>query len=411
MIDRLQFLSTALFALRLNRVRAFLTAFIISLGVCSLICMMTAVEVLKESFSDNFSLMGSNTYSLSNSRLSFSNRRNRDKSKPWPRITMREAQALKDELKGTSVVSVYRDATGTAVIGYKSQKTSPRIRVVGTDANYLDISGIKLDEGRGFTETEESYGVGVVILGASLKKDLFGLSNALGKSVSIGPGKYTVVGVAKEKGNSMGFSPDNQAFIPLNKAQTAFPQPKASFKVGIKEASIEQLKPSIERATGLFRIIRKIRPQEDINFSVTTSDSLAQVLIGNLKILSIVAIIVSLITILAAAIGLMNIMLVSVTERIREIGVRMAVGASSQNIKKQFLTEATAISVLGGLGGILLGLLLGNMVGAFIGGHFAVPWLWTSIGIAVCVAVGMSAGYYPASKAANLDPINALSHE
>jgi putative ABC transport system permease protein len=333
------------------------------------------------------------------------------KAKSYPIVSYDEAVEFKKRFNFPAVVSVSMRATSLATLKYKSEKTNPNIFVFGVDENYLLTNGYTLDKGRNFSEHDIRYGTHGVIIGASIVDELFPNTNPIDKTISVGSGKYRVIGVLEKKGSSMGFSADKNAFIPLTNARQYFSGSEPNFVVNVMANHTQELDQAIGEATGLFRIIRGDKIGRDASFDISRSDNISQMLVENLSSVTISATVIGLITLLGAAIGLMNIMLVSVTERTREIGIRKAIGAASSTIRNQFLIEAIVICQLGGILGIILGIIIGNVVGSFIGGGFIIPWDWMLLGISLCIVVGLISGIYPAYKAAKLDPIESLRYE
>ena len=233
----------------------------------------------------------------------------------------------------------------------------------------------------------------------------------VGKTISIGSGKYLVIGVLKEKGSSVGFSGDRRCLVPVNNVRQYFGRPNMNFSINVMTDNPEYLESAIDEATGIFRIIRKDPLEEDNSFGITKSDTIANMLIDLIKYVTLAATIIGLITLIGAAIGLMNIMLVSVTERTREIGIRKATGATSRTIRNQFLVEAIVIAQMGGILGIILGIVAGNIVSMVSGTSFIIPWMWILLGIVLCLIVALASGIIPATKAAKLDPIESLRYE
>jgi putative ABC transport system permease protein len=294
---------------------------------------------------------------------------------------------------------------------YASKKTNPNINVFGSDENYLQASGYELQDGRNFSSQDIFYGGNVTIIGNEIKMTLFPNEPAVDKVIRIGSGKYKVIGVLKSKGASMSFGGDKIVIIPIMNARMYFPDPKATFTINVISQNPALMDIAIGEANGLFRKVRKVNLGEPANFEISKSDNLANLLIENMQKVTVGATVIGVITLLGAAIALMNIMLVSVTERTREIGVRKALGATRAAIKSQFLVEAIAISIMGGIFGILLGIIIGNLISFFMGIGFYMPWFWTITGFAICFLVGLVSGYFPASRAAKLDPIESLRYE
>jgi len=356
--------------------------------------------------------MGSSTFTIRNRTLQIHIGDAPSTQKLFEPISYKEAMEFREKFFFPGFTSVFIGATGTATVKYKSNKTNPNVRVMGTDENYLYTSGDEIGMGRVFTADEVNQGSSVCIVGSEVVKDIFkNKEDPLGEVISIGPGKYRVVGVLKEKGSSMGFSGDRSCYIPLTNVRAQFSRPNMSFSINVMTKNQQQLDACIGEATGLFRTIRQDPAGAENTFEITKSDNVAKMLIENIKYVTLAATIIGLITLVGAAIGLMNIMLVSVTERTREIGIRKAIGATKRVIRNQFLVEAIVIGQFGGLLGIFLGIMIGNVISLLIGSAFIVPWEWIITGVILCFGVALASGIFPAQKAANLDPIESLRYE
>lgn len=396
-------------AIRRNTLRTVLTILIIAFGIMALVGILTSIDSIKNSINSNFANMGANTFSIKNHQMRMHGGPGGERN--YVNITYEETQLFKKRYTFPSKVSVYSWGTGTATVKYGSIKSNPNIAVMGSDENYLLNSGLELKTGRNFSLQEIASGSNVVIIGSQIESLLFkNKKNSLDEVISIGPGKYKVIGVLKEKGSSMGFSGDRRCIIPIANVRNYFSRPDMSFTISVM-VDQELLDAAIDEATGVFRIIRKVPLGVEDNFDIAKADNLAQMLIDNIKYVTYAAIIIGIITLIGAAIGLMNIMLVSVTERTREIGIRKAIGATSRAIRNQFLAEAIIICQLGGFLGIIIGIIIGNLISFLIGSPFIVPWIWILIGFVLCVVVGIVSGIYPAAKAAKLDPIESLRYE
>ena len=227
----------------------------------------------------------------------------------------------------------------------------------------------------------------------------------------MGSGRFKVIGVLESKGSSMGMSSDNICILPYTVVRQYFSRPRRNYSISVMAPSSAMIEPATGEAEGVFRIVRNLDAQDESDFNITTSDNLVKILLENISNINIAAVIIGIITLFGAAVGLMNIMLVSVTERTREIGIRKAMGARNKTIKQQFLSEAITIGQLGGILGIILGIIIGNLVSLLIGSSFVIPWVWILAGFALCFAVGILSGYFPAVKAAKQDPIVALRYE
>jgi len=413
--------STALFAenirialqsIRSNILRSILTVMIIAIGITALVGILTAIESIKTSITKEFTVLGANTFSITSRgmRVQIGNQRYRTKNYSY--ISYYEAKEFKKQFSFPAMASISVNSTGTATLKYGSEKTNPNITVRGIDTDYLFTAGYEVTQGRAFSEDDINSGRNMVLLGSELAKKLFkGGENPLQKVISIGNGNYKVTGILGEKGSGFGGSSDLACFIPYSNSRTYFSRPNMNFDIQIKVNQPELIDAAIGQAESVFRNVRNLSPLDESDFNVEKSDNIVNLLLKNIQNITLVATIIGFITLLGAAVGLMNIMLVSVTERTREIGVRKAIGAKNKTVKQQFLIEAIVIGQIGGLLGIVLGILVGNLVSVMIGSSFVIPWGWIIMGVVLCFGVGIISGYYPAQKASQLDPIESLRYE
>ena len=402
--------SLAWSAIRSSPLRTVLTSLIISFGIMALVGILSATDALKQSLRSNFTSLGANTLTIRNSRGGFfvGNADYRQN----PEISFREAIGFKQRMDfpGSRTSMTFR-ASSIAKLSYMNITTNPNNSITAADENYMYTGGFELKEGRNFTGDDVYSGRNYTILGSETKAELFGEASALGQTIRIQGKPYLVIGVLQEKGSSRLFSGDRGAWVTLNYARANFPSNNPNYTLSVNASSAETLDAVQGQCMALMRSVRKLVPKERNNFSITRSDSVANSLIENLNMVTSGAFIIGSITLLGASIALMNIMLVSVTERTREIGTRKAIGATRRAISSQFLLEAVIITQLGGWTGILFGIAIGNVVANQIGGFFFIPWLWIMVALIISVFVGVAVGWYPANKAADLNPVEALRYE
>jgi putative ABC transport system permease protein len=399
-------------AIKANLLRTVLTFLIIAVGIMALVGILTAIDSMKSSIVSNFSSVGANSFTIRTKGLTIRGKGGSTSSaKTYRDIDYDDAMAFKEKFTYPAQVSLSNRPSMTSSVKYQYEKTNPNVTVVGVDENYISISGFKFQDGRNFSNTELETGANAVILGSGVANNLFRARDTmLNKMVSVGNIKYKVIGVLESKGSSV-VSSDNMVVVPLQNARKVFAEKANRYVITINVDHPEQLDAAIEEATGAFRTARQLRPRDENDFEINRSDKLASTVIDQISYITLAATMIGVITMLGAGVGLMNIMLVSVSERTREIGISKALGANNATIKRQFLVEAVLICQIGGVLGIILGMLAGNVVSVLLSGSFVIPWLWIGVGIVFCLAIGLLAGLYPAIKASKLDPIEALRYE
>lgn len=400
-------------SLRGQKLRTILTMFIIAFGIMSLVGMLTAIDVLNQSISSNFSALGANSFTVSNRGANLQIMGGHGgRAKRHTPITYEEAMRFKKEFQSEKLkVSLTSVVTRNAVVKHQSVKTNPNISVIGTDDYYAEIAGFEFEYGRNFSQDELKEGRAVAIIGSELRKNLFQYGDGIEEDIRIGSNRYKIIGTLKSKGASFGAGNDKNVIIPLLNVRLNYRSSRTSYLITVKCNSAQDVPVVLEEAKGVMRAIRQDKPLDEDSFEIETSDSLSGELTQMTSYLSIGSFLIALITLLGALVGLLNIMLVSVTERTREIGVRKAIGATRKSIALQFLTEAIMICQLGGLVGVILGMLVGNSVTMLVGGAFVIPWLWIVVAFIICLFVGVGSGIYPAMKAAKLDPVESLRYE
>lgn len=399
-------------AVRSNLLRSVLTILIIAVGISALVGILTAIDSIKNAITADFTRLGANTFSIQSRgmRIQLGNQRYRTKNYSY--ISYFQAKDFRDQYHFPATVSISVMATGGATVKYESKKTNPNVLVRGIDENYLQTGGYDLESGRNFSQTEAYDGTNVALIGSEMAVKLFPKnSDPVGKLVTLGNSKYTVIGTLKVKGSGFGETGDRLVFVPFTNARQYFARPNMDFRISVRPNSAQLMDAATGEAEGVFRNIRRLNISDDTDFVIEKSDNLVNILLDNIKYVTLAATIIGLITLIGAAIGLMNILLVAVAERTQEIGIRKAMGANSRTIRQQFLAESIVIGQLGGVLGIILGILAGNGISLLIGSAFIVPWNWIIGGVTLCLLVSLASGVIPAMKAAKLDPIDALRYE
>jgi len=377
----------------------------------ALVGILTAIDAIKSSLTNQFTMMGANSFSITSWGMNIQLGNERHRAKNYSRISYKEAAEFKEKFDEPAWVSISFNASGMATLKYGTEETNPNIELTGIDENYLAVSGYEINTGRNFSADEIGLGRRLVILGNEVAGDLFpGDDDPVGQEISVAGLKFEIAGVMKSKGSSQ-MSSDKVCFIPVTTARQYFSRPNMNFNITVMPFKALNLDLLTGEAEAVFRVIRNLDPRDESDFNITRSDNLVALLLKNIKYVTLAATLIGIVTLFGAAVGLMNIMLVSVSERTREIGVRKAIGAKPRTIKNQFLFESVLIGQLGGIFGIILGIMIGNIVSSLLKSSFIVPWLWVIMGVFVCFIVGIVSGYAPALKAAGIDPIEALRYE
>jgi putative ABC transport system permease protein len=402
----------ALGSIRTQLLRTILTVLIIAIGITALVGILTVVSALENTLSTDFASMGANTFNI-NQYENTSRRRGGDEREIInPIISYPEAVAFKNKYKfPLTETSISFTATATAEIKYDSEKTDPENIIVGVDEYFLVNSGLETSLGRNFTGFDIQNNTYTCIVGSDFQKGILKDVNPIDKIISIRGAKFKVIGVLKEKGSTFGNSQDLRVLIPIQVARSLFTAPNINYTMSIMAAQKEMLDQAIDNAVSTMRRVRKLSPVKDNDFAVVRSDDLINRILSITQYLGIASWIIGIITVLGSSIALMNIMIVSVTERTREIGVRKALGAKKSTIAFQFFIETLLIGQMGGLAGIIFGISIGFAIATAIDFVFVIPWGAILSAFITSFAVAIVSGLYPAIKASKLDPIEALRYE
>jgi putative ABC transport system permease protein len=412
--------------IRSNKLRSAITVVIIALGIFALILIITAITAASNSLTSSFSTLGANAFSIryKDRNLHFGgNRPGTSKSKKGAQernstmgipITYDDAKAFKERFHfPDSKVSIALRGPSSVVVNTNRKKTNPEVNMFGGDENYLELNGYGLEFGRNFTINEIQSGRNVCLLGSAVAARLFpdNRQKAIDAIISVDHKPYRVIGVLEDKGSSAFFNTSKVVVTPVNNIRRLLAGQNPSYNIAVQIPEMKLMDVATGEAIAAFRPIRKLTVKDENNFYIDKSDSIAESMLNSLGFLQTGTVGIALVTLIGAAIGLMNIMLVAVNERTKEIGLAKALGAKSADIRKQFLYESILISLMGAVVGIISGVLIGNIVAYLLKTGFVVPWLWVFGGIIVCTVVGLLAGLYPAVKASRLDPIVALRYE
>lgn len=402
----------ALDSIKSQALRTSLTVLIIAIGIWALVGVLTLVTALENSLLNNFASMGANTFSISQYDFSSEINQNDADQRVNPIVSYPQAKAFQDKYNFPFTTTSLSFTAGSAIeVKYQDKKTDPEISVVGIDENFCPNKGLEVVKGRNMNSFDVANNNYVCVLGSDFEKGLFANMNPIDKIISIRGAKFRVIGVLKEKGSTFGNSQDLRVLIPTQVARSLFSAPNINYDLDVMVNNEALLNEAVDDAKLTMRRVRKLSPVEKDNFGIERSDDLRRTLMEEVAFLSIIAWVIGLLTVFGSTIALTNIMLVSVTERTREIGVRKSLGAKRSTIGWQFLTETFVISQLGGLLGLILGIGTGYLISSLLKFEFSTPWLAIIATIITTILVTIISGLVPALKAAKLDPVEALRYE
>jgi putative ABC transport system permease protein len=397
--------------IRENKLRAILTLAGITIGVFSIITIMTLLDALQSGIEGGLSQLGSNTFQVQKfPAMNFGDPHSRSKYRKRKDITFEQGLRLIEKASLPKYISL-EYWKGAKVFKYGQEATNPNMSICGGLPDFLPTNTYSIKEGRMFTENELNSAANVTVIGMEVANKLFPKLNPIGKKIILDKNEFTIIGILESKGESFGQSQDNIAIVPITRMIQIYGSTDYSLNIAIQAPNKNSYDETVEQVISIMRIIRDVKPGEENNFEIFSNESLINSVNSFTKYFKYGAGFISFIALLAAGIGIMNIMLVSVTERTREIGIRKAIGAKSKNILSQFLVEAIILCQIGGIAGILLGITAGNLLGTYLNTKVVIPIDWVIIGLVICTVVGVVFGVYPAYKAAKLNPIDALRYE
>ncbi|OIQ28282.1 MAG: ABC transporter permease [Bacteroidetes bacterium MedPE-SWsnd-G2] len=402
----------AVTSIKSQLLRTILTVFIIAIGITALVAILGAIAALENTISSDFSSMGANTFNIQRYEFTTQRRSGRERQKINPIISYRNVVDFKEAYQFPyTTTSISFRGTSFAEVKFENKKTDPEVSIYGVNEHFINNSGLEIEDGRQLNYFDISNNNNVCVIGSDLDKAILSEVNPIGKTITVRGSKFTVVGVLKSKGATFGNNQDFRVLIPIQKARSIFTSPNINYSLSILCDKKDMLEGAQDEAVALFRNIRKLNPIEKNNFGIERSDDLINRIGDITQYLYAAAWIISIITIFGSSIALMNIMLVSVSERTREIGVRKALGAKRKTIATQFFMETIIIGQLGGLMGIVLGILVAYGFSAIANFQFTTPWLAMFSAVSITFIVAIISGLFPAIKAAKLDPIEALRYE